>query len=68
MDFGQIYHFLFETYQGIGCLIAAFLVITTLVAVILERRTKALYKDRGDAPKKSWLFDDDEEEDQKESK
>ena len=46
MDIGQIYHFLFETYTGIGCLVGAFLVITLLLAFLLERRTRRIYVDR----------------------
>ncbi|MDO5116878.1 MAG: hypothetical protein Q4D34_00085 [Eggerthellaceae bacterium] len=46
MDIGQIYHFLFETYAGIGCLVGAFLLITLLLAFLLERRTRRIYVDR----------------------
>lgn len=61
MDFIQIYHFLFETYEGIGCMIAACLVITTIVAAVLERRTRKAFKDRGDA--QDWQFDEEKEDD-----
>lgn len=64
MDFGSIYHFLFETYAGIGCLVGAGLVISVILCVILENRTRKTYKDRG--PKQEgedeWsLFNDDGE-------
>ena len=36
MDFAELYHFLFETIEGIGCLIVACLVLTTIIAAILE--------------------------------
>lgn len=61
MDFNQIYHFLFETYEGIGCMIVACLVITTIIAALLERRTRKAFKDRGDA--EDWKFDDEKEDD-----
>ncbi|MEG0477036.1 MAG: DUF6724 family protein, partial [Raoultibacter sp.] len=30
MDFNELYHFLFETYAGIGCLVGAGLVISVI--------------------------------------
>lgn len=47
MDFAAVYHFLFETMPGIGCLVLAFLIASTLIAAILERRTRKTFKDRG---------------------
>ncbi len=34
MDFAELYHFLFETIEGIGCLIVACLVLTTIIAAV----------------------------------
>lgn len=48
MDFAELYHFLFETIEGIGCLIVACLVLTTIIAAILEYRTRKAFKDRGE--------------------
>ena len=48
MDFAELYHFLFETIEGIGCLIVACLVLTTIIAAILEYRTRKTFKDRGE--------------------
>lgn len=63
MDAGAIYHFLFETYTGIGILVAAGLVISLILCVILERKTRSVYKDRGPKTDDEWsLFDDEEEE------
>lgn len=65
MDFAEIYHFLFETYPGIGVLVAISLVVCIIVAAILELRTRKTYVDRGprDDEDDEWsLFDDDEEE------
>lgn len=71
MDFGSIYHFLFETYAGIGCLVGAGLVVSVILCVILENRTRKTYKDRG--PKQEgedeWsLFDDADEADDEPAK
>lgn len=51
MDFAELYHFLFETIEGIGCLIVACLVLTTIIAAILEYRTRKTFKDRGEKTK-----------------
>ena len=44
MDMGEIYHFLFETMPGIGCLIGAGLVLSVIACVIMERRTRKQFK------------------------
>ncbi|NGM16452.1 hypothetical protein GMI70_00230 [Eggerthellaceae bacterium zg-893] len=65
MDAAQLYHFLFETYEGIGVLIGAGLVISLIASVIMERRTRKTFVDR-EPSKDDWsLFDDDEEEEEK---
>lgn len=51
MDLAAIYHFIFETYAGIGCLIGAGIVISIIAAVISERKTRKVYRDRGERPK-----------------
>lgn len=69
MDAGAIYHFLFETFTGIGILVAAGLVISLILCVIMERKTRSVYKDRGPKTDDEWsLFDeeDDEEDDEEE--
>ena len=62
IDLGQIYHFLFETYAGIGVLVGASLVICVIVAAILELRTRKTYVDRGEKREDDqWsIFDDDD--------
>lgn len=55
MDLAEIYHFIFETYAGIGCLIGAGIIISIIAAVISERKTRRIYRDRGERPS-----DDDE--------
>ena len=59
---GGFFGFLFGTYQGIGVLVGSFLVLSFLIAFILERRTRRVFKDRGPAAPGSSFFDDDDEE------
>lgn len=65
MDFGEIYHFLFETYVGIGVLVVISLVLCIIIAAVLELRTRKTYVDRGprseDEDDEWSLFDDDDE-------
>ena len=60
MDVGEIYHFLFETYAGIGVLVAVSLVLCVIIAAVLELRTRKRFVDRGPATDDDeWaLFDD----------
>ena len=67
MDFEAIYQFLFETYAGIGVLVAISLVVCIIVAAVLEMRTRKTYVDRGEATDEDeWSIfgDDDEDEDE----
>jgi hypothetical protein len=50
MDIAEIYHFVFETYAGLGCLIGAGVVISVIAAFISEHKTRKIYKDRGEKP------------------
>ncbi len=59
-DIYAIYHFLFETYAGIGCLIGVFLVASVIAAFIMERRTRKRFVDRGERTGRIWEFGDDE--------
>lgn len=61
MDFAALYHFLFETMPGIGCLVLVFLIASVLVAAILERRTRATFEDRGNVEDDGWKFEEEEE-------
>lgn len=65
MDFSAIYHFLFETMTGIGCLIGACLVISVIACIIMERRTRKIFKHREKGPDDWSLFDDDDNEEEK---
>ena len=62
MDFGEIYHFLFETYAGIAVLVGVSLVLCVIIAALLELRTRKTFVDRGpraEDEEDEWsVFDD----------
>ena len=63
MDWIGLYHFLFETYAGMGIMLGAGLVISLIACIIMERRTRKTFVDRPKG-KDDWsFFDDDDEED-----
>lgn len=66
MDFAEIYHFLFESYAGIGILVGAGLVISILLCVIFEFRTRKLYRNHEPAEDEWSLFYDEMEEGEEE--
>lgn len=61
VDFDSIYHFLFETFYGVGCLVGIGLLISLLACVILEKKTRAIYKNHEKSEDDWSLFDDDDE-------
>lgn len=67
MDFAAIYHFLFESFAGIGILVGAGLVISVLACLIMEWKTRRTFKDRGpvDEEDDGFSFFEDEEEEEK---
>ena len=65
MDFGEIYHFLFETYTGIAVLVGVSLVLCIIIAAVLELRTRKTYVDRGPRDDDDeWSFFDDDDDDE----
>ena len=54
MDFDALYHFIFETYEGIGISILVCIVICIVLAFIMEKRTRKRFVDR---PKREDDFD-----------
>ena len=62
IDFDEVFHFLFETYAGVGILILAALVLSILVCAIWERATRKKYVDRGPGDDEWAVFDVDEDE------
>ena len=64
MNFDEIFHFLFETYTGIGILILAALVLSVIVCAIWEHTTRKKYVDRGPAEDEWAIFDDDDEDEE----
>ncbi|MGI6105832.1 MAG: DUF6724 family protein [Raoultibacter sp.] len=62
MDIGALYYFLFETYAGVAVLVGIGIVIGLIACVIMERRTRKLYKNH-EQTEDDWSFFDDETED-----
>lgn len=62
MDFAAIYHFLFETYAGMGVLFGATMLICLIAAVIMERRTRKIYVNHEKTEDDWSFFDDDDNE------
>lgn len=63
MDITELYHFLFETYAGIGVLVGAGIVLSIVVSIIFEIRTRKLYKNHERTEDDEWsIFDDDDDE------
>ena len=66
MDFAELYHFLFETYVGIGVLVLSGLVLSLIAAVVMEFKTRKTFVDRGArADEDEWSFFDDEQDEAK---
>ena len=64
MDFNALYHFLFESFAGIGVLVGSVLVICLIACFIMEWNTRRKFKDRGPATDEDdWSFFDDDDED-----
>lgn len=65
MDFAAVYHFLFESFAGIGILVGAGLVISVLACLIMEWKTRRTFQDRGPVDEEddgfSFFEDDDED-------
>lgn len=64
MDFEALYHFLFESFAGIGVLIGCGLVISIIACVIMEKRTRKVYKNHEKTADDWSLFDDDDEDEE----
>ncbi len=71
INFDEIYHFLFETFNGVIVLICASLVVCIIACVIMEHRTKKMLRERKEARLRAEAEreaaedndDDDEDED-----
>ncbi len=63
MDFAEIYHVLFETYTGIAILVGAGLVLSILVSIIFEIKTRKIYRNHEKTSEEDeWaLFEEDVE-------
>lgn len=62
MDFNELYHFLFETFPGIGCLVGLGLLVSLVLCLIMEKRTRKRFSNH-ERTEDDWsIFDDDDEE------
>ena len=68
MDFEQIYHFLFQTYGGIGCMVGAGIVICLIACIIMERRTRKRFVSREADEGTDVYVEGDDDEDEENSK
>ncbi|MGN0262547.1 MAG: DUF6724 family protein [Eggerthellaceae bacterium] len=60
MDLQGAYHFLFETFQGIGVLFLVAIVVCLIACFIMERRTRKRFKNH--APVQGdWDYPDEDE-------
>ena len=55
MDFNELYHFLFESYAGLGVLVGCCLLLTLLISVLLEKKTRKRYKNHAKT-EDDWSF------------
>lgn len=68
MDFAELYHFLFETYVGIGVLVLSGLILSLIAAVVMEFKTRKTFVDRGPrTDEDEWSFFDEDEDEKKSS-
>lgn len=58
MDF---INWLFNTRQGVIALVLGGILLFLIIAVVLERKTRAIYKNHEKSPEDWDLFDDDSE-------
>lgn len=59
----DIYHFLFESYAGIGILVGAGILLSIIACIIFEIRTRKIYRNHepNDEDDEWMIFDDIEE-------
>ena len=67
MDWGGIFTFLFQTYQGMAVLFLGTIIICIIACVIMERRTRKVYKNH-EKTEDDWSFFEDDDEDETEGK
>ena len=62
MDFDALYHFIFETYEGIGISILVCILICIVLAFIMEKRTRKRFVDRPKSEDDFDLFEEIDDE------
>jgi len=55
----NFFSWLFNSRQGVICLIIGGIVLFLIIALVLERRTRAIYKNHEKSPDDWDLFDDE---------
>lgn len=65
-DAADLYHFLFETYPGIGILVGAGIVLSLIICIIFEVKTRKLYHNHEPEEEDEWSFFDDVEDGEEE--
>lgn len=60
MDITELYHLLFETYAGIGILVGAGIVLSIIISIIFEIRTRKLYHNHEPEEEDEWAIFEDE--------
>ena len=65
MDFNAIYHFLFESVEGVGILVIGGMVLSVIAAVLFEIRTRRKYRNHEVVENDEWSTFDDAEKSRK---
>ena len=65
MDFNAIYHFLFESVEGVGVLVIGGMVLSIIAAILFEIRTRRKYRNHEVVETDEWSTFDDAEKSRK---
>lgn len=66
MEINDLYHFLFETYEGVAILVLCGMVLSIIASVIFEIRTKKIYKNYEAQPDEWAIMGEEFEEGEQE--
>lgn len=65
-QFQQLYSFLFESFGGIAVLVGGGLILSLILAFVMEKKTRRVYKNHEKNPDDWSFFGDDEDEEKPE--
>lgn len=68
MDASELYHFLFETYTGIGVLVGTGVVACIIYSFLMEIRTRRIFKSHDKKDLGFNFFDEDDEQEEPDDK